>query len=75
MNYVILDIHGCYYEFLSLLKEISFSESDHLYILGDAVDRGSEPMKVLLEIMERSNITFILGNHDFLFYTLIDHIK
>ena len=71
MNYVIADIHGCYEEYLELLQKIVLSEQDHLYILGDALDRGPEPMKVLLDIMDRNNITYIIGNHDYLFLYFI----
>lgn len=40
MKYVISDIHGCYREYMALLEKLCLSEEDHLYILGDAVDRG-----------------------------------
>lgn len=71
MNYVISDIHGCYSEFLKLLEKISFSEDDHLYILGDVLDRGFDPIGALLNIMNRKNVTYILGNHDFLLYSMV----
>lgn len=71
MNYVISDIHGCYSEFLKLLDKISFSEEDHLYILGDVLDRGFDPIGALLNIMDRKNVTYILGNHDFLLYSMV----
>lgn len=67
MRYIISDIHGCYEEYQELLKKIDFSEKDQLYILGDTVDRGPEPIKVLQDIMSRRNVIYILGNHDFLF--------
>lgn len=67
LRYVISDIHGCYREYLALLKKINFSDSDYLYVLGDAVDKGSNPMDVLKDLMRRNNVTFIIGNHDFLF--------
>ena len=63
MKYVISDIHGCYEEFMELLEKISFSEQDELFVLGDVLDRGSEPIKVMQEIMGRENVKFILGNH------------
>ena len=67
MNYVIADIHGCYEEYMELIHKINLLDADHLYILGDALDRGPEPMKVLLDIMNRKNMTYIIGNHDYLF--------
>lgn len=68
MKYVISDIHGCYREYMALLEKLCLSEEDHLYILGDAVDRGPAPMKVLQDLVRRKNTTFIMGNHDFLFW-------
>ena len=64
MTYVISDIHGCYTEFLELLDKIGFGDEDELYVLGDAMDRGPEPIKVIQDIMSRANVTYILGNHD-----------
>lgn len=71
MNYVIADIHGCYEEYKELLQKIQLSKQDHLYILGDALDRGPEPMKVLLDIINKKNVTYIIGNHDYLFLYFI----
>ena len=64
MIYIIADIHGCYEEYLELLEKINFSDDDTLYVLGDAVDRGPEPVKVLLDLMKRPNVIYVLGNHD-----------
>ena len=60
MRYIISDIHGCKKQYLELLEKIKFSDKDHLYILGDTLDRGPEPMKVLLDIMHRQNVTYII---------------
>lgn len=64
MNYVMSDIHGCYNEFMELLKLINLSDDDKLYILGDVIDRGPEPIRCIQHIMEHKNIEFILGNHE-----------
>ena len=45
MIYVISDIHGCYKEFLEMLRLIDFSAKDDLFVLGDVVDRGKDPMQ------------------------------
>lgn len=71
MKYVVADIHGCYEEFKELMHKINISEEDHLYILGDALDRGPEPMKILWDIMKKENVTYIIGNHDYLFLYFI----
>lgn len=71
MKYIVSDIHGCFDQYRALLEEIHFSEEDELYVLGDVVDRGPEPIKVLQDMMERPNVIFILGNHDFAMYSLM----
>lgn len=64
MQYIIADIHGCYAEFCELLDKIGFSDDDELFVLGDSMDRGPEPIKVIQDLMSRANVTYILGNHD-----------
>ena len=64
MTYVISDIHGEYEQFISLLEKIRFSEKDTLYVTGDVVDRGPNPVKVLRFMMSKPNIIPIMGNHD-----------
>lgn len=71
MRYIVADIHGCYHQYQMLLEKIQFSEKDKLYVLGDVVDRGPEPIKVLQDMMKRRNVIFILGNHDFIMYTFM----
>ena len=74
MRYVVSDIHGCYEEYRELLEKIHFSDADELYVLGDAMDRGPEPVKVVQDMMKRPNVFYILGNHDAVFLTLIRDI-
>ena len=64
MIYCISDIHGCYDEFMELLKKIKFNENDTLYVLGDAVDRGTKPIETLRFIMQTPNVHFLIGNHE-----------
>lgn len=75
MRYIVSDIHGCYHSYQMLLEKIQFSEEDELYVLGDVVDRGPEPIKVLQDMMKRPNVIFILGNHDFIMYTLMKSLS
>ncbi len=66
MTYVMSDLHGEYQKFLQMLEKISFSDEDTLYILGDIVDRGEEPVKLLKDISARKNVIPVMGNHDYL---------
>ncbi len=62
MNYVMSDIHGEYEKFLEMLEEISFKDDDNLYILGNIIDVGEEPIELLREIADRPNVYPIMGN-------------
>ena len=68
---MIADIHGCYDEYIELLNKIGLTEDDELFVLGDAMDRGPEPMKVLQDLMRRENVYYILGNHDVMFLEVL----
>ncbi len=41
------------------------------YILGDAMDRGPEPIRVFQDIMNRPNVIYIWGNHDVRLFLLM----
>ena len=64
MIYIMSDIHGGWNEYRDILEQIQFSDNDHLYMLGDAIDRGPDGIEVLLDIMARKNVTMLLGNHE-----------
>lgn len=64
MTYVMSDIHGEIERFEKMLELIEFSEQDQLYIIGDVVDRAPDGVRLLLDIMNRPNITMVLGNHE-----------
>ncbi|MBQ7380984.1 MAG: metallophosphoesterase [Clostridia bacterium] len=66
MTYVMSDIHGDYRAFLKMLEEIHFSDSDVLYIAGDFVDLGEEPMALLCDVSMRANVIPVAGEHDLL---------
>ena len=64
MHYVISDIHGAYDRFLKMLKKISFSDEDLLYIIGDIPSRGKQTFELLDYVMEKTNMIHIKGNHE-----------
>lgn len=59
-TYVISDIHGMYSKFIELLNKIKLKDMDTLYILGDVLDRGPDPIKTLLKIMSMPNVISML---------------
>lgn len=64
MIYLTSDIHGCFKQFKQMLEYIHFGDEDFLYIIGDAVDRGEEPIPLLQYIMEQPNMELLMGNHE-----------
>ena len=60
-TYVISDIHGMYSKFIELLNKIKLKDTDTLYILGDVLDRGPDPIKTLLKIMSMPNVICMLA--------------
>lgn len=64
-SFVIGDIHGNYRPLMELFEKAGFDYEDDVLIgLGDLVDRGPEPVKVVDELMKLRNFINILGNHD-----------
>ncbi len=74
MHYVMSDNHGRYDLFLRMLEQISFSENDTLYLLGDLIDRGPDGINLLQDVMDRPNVIPFLGNHEDMFYRIIRKI-
>lgn len=64
MIYVTSDLHGFYQEYLSFLDYVNFNSNDTLYILGDVLNRGTEGIALLKDIMKRKNVILIKGNHE-----------
>ena len=65
-TYVISDIHGQYDKFIAMLDAINLRDTDTLYVLGDILDRGPHPIKVMLKLMEMPNAICIVGNHEYM---------
>ena len=65
-TYVVSDLHGQYEIFRKLLEKASFSNADQLFMLGDAIDRGPEGIKILKHVMNAPNMKLLLGNHEFM---------
>lgn len=66
MVYVMSDIHGDFERYQAMLQAIDFkSSSDHLYIIGDIIDRGKRGVEIARDIMRhRNSMTLIRGNHE-----------
>jgi bis(5'-nucleosyl)-tetraphosphatase (symmetrical) len=66
MNYLIGDVQGCCSALDQLLERIGFSPSrDHVYVLGDLVNRGPRSLDTLRRLRGLGeSATCLLGNHD-----------
>jgi serine/threonine protein phosphatase 1 len=70
--FVISDIHSNYNIMIDALneKEFNFNDPNHKIILvGDAFDRGTDPVGMYLfikEMINKNKLIWIVGNHEFL---------
>ena len=67
-TYAISDIHGDYKSYIRILELINFSDKDELYVIGDVIDRHPDGVEILLDIMDRTNVHLIKGNHEDMCY-------
>lgn len=65
-KYVMSDLHGNYEAYKKALTLINFQNTDTLYVLGDVIDRGSDSIKILMDMMMRDNVIPIIGNHEYM---------
>ncbi|GGK88509.1 metallophosphoesterase family protein [Rufibacter glacialis] len=76
-RYAISDIHGCLATFRQMVEEvIKLQPQDHLYLLGDYINKGPDSKGVLDYIfsLQRQGfqLTCLRGNHDQLLLDAID---
>ena len=64
-SFVIGDVHGCYRTLLSLLATLDYRpEADHIWMVGDLVNRGPDSAAVTRWAASQVNVDTVLGNHD-----------
>ena len=73
MHYVLSDIHGDQDAFDMILSMIDLQPDDHLYILGDVIDRGQYGIELLQRIRTMENCTLLLGNHEYMMINVLRH--
>ncbi len=65
-TYVMSDIHGLQGRFTAMLDRIHLQEEDTLFILGDVIDRGSDGIALLKQILHHPQMILLMGNHEFM---------
>lgn len=60
------DIHGNYQALECILNDIKNEGYDEIIYLGDAIAIGPDSKKCL-ELLKKSNVKYILGNHELYF--------
>ena len=60
--YACSDIHGMYELWEKIKTKIH--DDDWLYFLGDAADRGPDGYRIIKELLEMPNVTYLMGNHE-----------
>ena len=70
--YVVSDLHGQYQAFMAGLERIGFGENDELYLIGDAIDRGPDGIRILSELQKNQNMHLIIGNHEFMMLNAVE---
>jgi bis(5'-nucleosyl)-tetraphosphatase (symmetrical) len=64
-TYVIGDIQGCVESLTALLRRCQVTRQDHLWFVGDLVNRGPYSLEVLELLIELGGqVRAVLGNHD-----------
>ena len=62
--YVTSDAHGHVRALDEALSKISLSSDDTLYVLGDMIDRGPDPVGVIKLVRSLPNARVLKGNHE-----------
>ena len=70
-TYIFGDIQGCFDEFQKLLDIVQYdASSDHLWFVGDLINRGPKNLQTLEFIMSQERVVTVLGNHDLHFLAI-----
>ena len=58
------DVHGCFKEFLALLKKANYNSKTHrLILVGDIINRGPHSLE-MLEWVKNKGVEMVRGNHE-----------
>lgn len=63
-TYVFSDVHGHFGTLDRLLERVSPSSDDRIFMLGDMIDRGPDPISVVRCCHDLPNCVVLMGNHE-----------
>ncbi len=59
------DVHGCYDELIELVAKVWLTSEDHLYFVGDLINKWPKSLEVVEWIRARPNTWSVIGNHEY----------
>ena len=65
MIYVMSDLNGHLEEWKQMLAKIRFTKRDEMYVLGNIIDIGPDPIPLLQEMMMYENVYPLLGYREY----------
>ena len=72
-TYVFSDVHGHHHTLERLLERVSPSDEDQIWVLGDMVDRGPDPVSVMRTCRNLTNAHILMGNHEAMMLDAFKH--
>ena len=63
-TYVFSDVHGHAEPLDRVLSRVSPAKDDRVFCLGDMIDRGPDPVRVMRIVRAIPNATVLMGNHE-----------
>ncbi len=73
-TYVTSDAHGHVAALRSAIELSGFGDRDELYVLGDMIDRGPDPLGVISYVRSLPNTHVLMGNHEQLMLDAIEAV-
>ena len=72
-TYVFSDVHGHAEPLDRVLSRVSPAKDDRVFCLGDMIDRGPDPVRVMRIVRAIPNATVLMGNHEDLMLNFFAH--
>jgi diadenosine tetraphosphatase ApaH/serine/threonine PP2A family protein phosphatase len=69
------DVHGCYDELMELVNHIGLTPDDHLYFVGDLINKWPKSLEVVEWVRSRPNTFSVIGNHEYFPLVTLDECE